>query len=74
MLFYSYDARIKEDPKKEQVKSKFANTIQFVEDYLLSFVSQDNVFADREQNKLTYEVRVVDIVYSTSQNLDTGQW
>ncbi|XP_055999570.1 inositol 1,4,5-trisphosphate receptor type 1-like isoform X4 [Ostrea edulis] len=51
-----YESNIGKDPEKERVKPKFASTILFVEDYLLTVVSQDGAFADRKQNKLTYEV------------------
>ncbi|KAL4226234.1 Inositol 1 [Mactra antiquata] len=50
-----YESNIGKDPEKERVKPAFAQTIMFVEDYLTE-VSQDGSFADREQNKLTYEV------------------
>ncbi|XP_053377799.1 inositol 1,4,5-trisphosphate receptor type 1-like isoform X4 [Mercenaria mercenaria] len=50
-----YESNIGKDPEKERVKPAFAQTIMFVEDYL-TVVSQDGSFADREQNKLTYEV------------------
>nr|XP_022296372.1 inositol 1,4,5-trisphosphate receptor type 1-like isoform X13 [Crassostrea virginica] len=51
-----YESNIGKDPEKERVKPKFASTIMFVEDYLQTVVSQDGAFADRKQNKLTYEV------------------
>lgn len=54
---YSYESNIGKDPEKERVKPKFASTILFVEDYLETVVKQDGAFADRKQNKLTYEVR-----------------
>lgn len=51
-----YESNIGKDPEKERVKPKFASTILFVEDYLETVVKQDGAFADRKQNKLTYEV------------------
>lgn len=56
-MSYSYESNINKDPEKERVKPKFASTILFVEDYLETVVKQDGAFADRKQNKLTYEVR-----------------
>ena len=53
----SYESSIGKDPEKEKVKPHFSQTIMFVEDYL-NLVSQDGSFSDREQNKLTYEVRM----------------
>ena len=55
-LIDSYESNKSKDPVKEAVKHKFANTILFVEDYLCNVVSHSWSFADREQNKLTYEV------------------
>ena len=52
---YSYESNISKDPEKERVKADFQETIQFVENYLEA-VSTEGSFADREQNKLTYEV------------------
>jgi len=52
----SYEATISRDPVKDAVKPKFALTLQFVEDYLSNVVNNSWSFADKEQNKLTYEV------------------
>ena len=38
------------------MKQKFAKTLQFVEEYLSNVVNRSWSFADKEQNKLTYEV------------------
>lgn len=57
-MSYSYESNINKDPEKERVKPKFASTILFVEDYLETVVKQDGAFADRKQNKLTYEVMI----------------
>lgn len=44
------------DQAKQYIQQKFANTILFVEDYLCNVVSHSWSFADKEQNKLTYQV------------------
>ena len=52
----SYEATANRDPIKDEVKHKFSTTLQFVEEYLSNVVNRSWSFADKEQNKLTYEV------------------
>lgn len=55
-----YEATCSRDPVKDEVKVKFAAALQFVEEYLSNVVNRSWSFADKEQNKLTYEVHQVD--------------
>lgn len=60
-FFFSYDQTINgaiESTEKNENKLKFESTMKFVEDYLAIVVQQPNSFADREQNKLTHEVKL----------------
>ncbi|XP_075411596.1 inositol 1,4,5-trisphosphate-gated calcium channel ITPR3 [Tenrec ecaudatus] len=49
-----YDSNL--NASRDDKKNKFANTTEFVEDYLNNVVSEAVPFANEEKNKLTYEV------------------
>ena len=44
------------DSSRNDMKRKFALTMEFVEEYLKEVVKQPIPFGDKEKNKLTYEV------------------
>ncbi|CAB1322998.1 unnamed protein product, partial [Coregonus sp. 'balchen'] len=50
---YEYEFR---DTSREEMKRKFAPTMEFVEEYLKDVVSQPFPFGDKEKNELTLEV------------------
>ena len=52
------------------MKQKFAKTLQFVEEYLSNVVNRSWSFADKEQNKLTYEVLELVTVLTRSKVKD----
>jgi len=61
MVHCSYESQQLLDPQKETVRSKFAGTILFVEDYLCHVRSMWSS-KNREQPKLTYQVKTLLLV------------
>ena len=57
----SYD---NDGTSKDEIKERFCQTMEFVENYLRDVVSQSFPFADKEKNKLTFEVRLVPGTFS----------
>lgn len=51
--FGSYD---NDGTSKDEIKERFSQTMEFVENYLRDVVCQSFPFADKEKNKLTFEV------------------
>lgn len=49
----SYD---NDGTSKDEIKERFCQTMEFVENYLRDVVCQSFPFADKEKNKLTFEV------------------
>lgn len=49
----SYD---NDGTSKDEIKERFSQTMDFVENYLRDVVGQSFPFADKEKNKLTFEV------------------
>lgn len=45
------------DTSREEMKRKFAPTMEFVEEYLKDVVSQPFPFGDKDKNELTLEVK-----------------
>lgn len=56
---WSYD---NDGTSKDEIKERFSQTMEFVENYLRDVVCQSFPFADKEKNKLTFEVGLSVIV------------
>ena len=56
MLFRSHEYDSFTDSSRNEMKRKFALTMEFVEEYLKEVVNQPFPFGDKEKNKLTFEV------------------
>lgn len=50
---FSYD---NDETTRDEIKERFALTMDFVESYLRDVVCQNIPFSDKEKNKLTFEV------------------
>lgn len=64
MCHQSYDS---DGTTRDEIKERFALTMEFVENYLRDVVCQNVPFSDKEKNKLTFEVMPIDIA-SCSKN------
>lgn len=53
LSYCSYD---NDGTSKDEIKERFCQTMEFVENYLRDVVCQSFPFADKEKNKLTFEV------------------
>uniref|UniRef100_A0A8C5NBS2 Inositol 1,4,5-trisphosphate receptor n=1 Tax=Gouania willdenowi TaxID=441366 RepID=A0A8C5NBS2_GOUWI len=53
IAIYDYD---NDGTSKDDIKERFSQTMEFVENYLRDVVCQSFPFADKEKNKLTFEV------------------
>lgn len=61
LCYCSYD---NDGTSKDEIKERFSQTMEFVENYLRDVVCQSFPFADKEKNKLTFEVSHVHDYYT----------
>uniref|UniRef100_A0A673I6V8 Inositol 1,4,5-trisphosphate receptor n=1 Tax=Sinocyclocheilus rhinocerous TaxID=307959 RepID=A0A673I6V8_9TELE len=59
LFLTSYD---NDGTSRDQVKERFSQTMEFVENYLRDVVCQSFPFSDKEKNKLTFEVQSKKVV------------
>lgn len=59
---FSYD---NDGTTRDEIKERFALTMEFVENYLRIVVCQNVPFSDKEKNKLTFEVSFYTLHIST---------
>lgn len=63
-LFFFYCSYDNDGTSKDEIKERFSQTMEFVENYLRDVVCQNFPFADKEKNKLTFEVRQTHVWYT----------
>lgn len=63
---FSYD---NDGTTRDEIKERFALTMEFVENYLRIVVCQNVPFSDKEKNKLTFEVSFYTLPISTQPAL-----
>ena len=68
LLYCSYD---NDGTSKDEIKERFSQTMEFVENYLRDVVCQSFPFADKEKNKLTFEVSQTQSVYTLTHIIES---
>lgn len=58
VLIFSPSSYDSSGTSKDEIKERFAQTMEFVEEYLRDVVCQRFPFSDKEKNKLTFEVTI----------------
>lgn len=65
LIFFSFSFPFSYDSSgtsKDEIKERFAQTMEFVEEYLRDVVCQRFPFSDKEKNKLTFEVTLGEVI------------